>query len=179
MKPKKSTKRVLFFDSKGKFVSPKARYDGGIARVMVSRGRRYVEVYKKAKADLTPAQLANVTTRQEFESLPESYIFLGEIKTKSKYQVWDLANKLDAMKGVRRKLLKIDVMVQDGKRLKIIPMYHIIKANKKSSYHLFRRINDLLGANNYYTYDRVGSKLLSDRRGKKISIKGLRISEVM
>jgi hypothetical protein len=70
-------------------------------------------------------------------------------------------------------------MVEDGKRLKVMPMYHIIKSNKKSSYHIFRRINDLLGANNMFTYDRIGSKLLADRRGKKVRIKGIRISEVL
>jgi hypothetical protein len=106
-------------------------------------------------------------------------MFKGELNPKSKYQVWDLANKLDSMKGIRRKLLKIDVMVEDGKRLKVMPMYHIIKSNKKSSYHIFRRINDLLGANNMFTYDRIGSKLLADRRGKKVRIKGIRISEVL
>jgi hypothetical protein len=176
---KKSTKRVLFFDARGKFVSARQRYDGLVDRVMVSRGRRYVEVFKKVRSDLNPQQLANVTTRQEFESLPESYMFKGELKPKSKYQVWDIANKLDSMKGIRRKLLKVDVMVEDGKRLKVMPMYHIIKSNKKSSYHIFRRINDLLGANNMFTYDRIGSKLLADRRGKKVRIKGIRISEVL
>lgn len=179
MKSKKQTKRVLFFDSKGKFVSARSRYDGVVSRVMVSRGRRYVEVFSKTKTDLTPQQLANVTTRQEFESLPESYMFKAELKPKGKYQVWDLANQLDQMKGIRRKLMKVDVMVQDGKRLKVIPMYHIIKSNKKSSYHLFRRMNDVLGANNLFTYDRIGSKVLADRRGKKVSIKGIRISEVL
>jgi hypothetical protein len=44
---------------------------------------------------------------------------------------------------------------------------------------MFRRLNDLLGANQMFEYDRLKGKVLADRRGKKVTVIGARISEVL
>lgn len=176
MAPTFRQRKVIFKGAKGKFVSPTDRYSDKVKAVYVYRGGRYVKVADGAQ---TPSSLAMVTSRQEFDSLPEAYKFVKEYKPKGKYQAWNLAQQIDETKRIRRKLMKFVVKVKDGKRLRRISFYNYIKANQKRSYQLFKRINEELGTSRLFLYDKIGGKIMADRRGKKVAISSIEAFEVL
>lgn len=153
------------------------RYKPGVAQIQVVRNRRYLTV---AERPLPPEDLANLLSQREFESLPEALIDKGFFTSKSKYKAWDIADKIDKTKGIRRKDLKYTVIVQDGRQRREFSFYHKIKRNTQSSYTLFRRINQELGLEGLYIYrELAGGKILADRTGKQVKLIGIKVEEII
>ena len=144
--------------------------------IQAYRGGRYVKV---AGEGVSPERLSNVLSQREFEALPEASILIRDIKSTAKYRSWDVAEKIDATKGIRRKQLKITMELIDGKRKRVITFYHRIKRNTKSSYRLFQRINEEIGFEGMFLYKSAGGKLISDRRGRKVTLGNVRVEEVV
>ena len=182
-RPKKSEyKPVVFRDEYGRLVSPEDRYKLADS-VWVWRGGpkkgKYVPVVE-GKKNIKPDVLVDVLYQPEFESLPPAYGQERSYKPKTnKYTVWNLAEQLDKTKGIRRKMLKVDVDVMDGKRLRRVSLITRIKRSGKASYQVFRSLTRALGAKGLFEYDRIGSKILTDRRGRKVSVKGMKVSEMI
>lgn len=171
--------RVIFKDKHGKFVKHADRYKPGVVqKVFVKRRDRYVPVVEKG--GLTPEMLADVTTRDEFESMPEAVREIKTFSSKKKYKAWDIAEQIDRSKGMRRKLLKITMEVEGvGRKPKFISFYHEINTNKSRSYHLFKRMNDAIGFENMNFYKTAGGKALSERSGKSVKLKTVKVEEVI
>jgi len=180
MAKKQPQPRVLFRDAKGRYVSASHRYTKAVVVEAIRRGHSFDLVDTSLTGGkITPQVLAQVLTKTEFESLDEALSPFKTFTTKKKYAAWDICEQVDKTKGARRKTLKYTMEVMDGKRMKKVSFYHIIKRNGKSSYGLFRRMNQELGLEGMYTYDKVGSKILADRKGKKITLKRVVVEVVV
>lgn len=176
--PKKrpAPKRVIYRDAKGRFVAGRERYSKKVKMVQAVRGGELVVI---AKRPLTPKMLADLLNQREFEAQPEAIRKLKDYTPKGKYQAWDLAEQIDKTRGVRRKTLKITMDLDDGGRKRTIEFYHTIKRTKTSSYQIFRRINQEVGIEGFFLYDKVGSKIIADRKGKQVKIIGMTVNEVI
>jgi len=173
----KMSRRIILRDSKGRFLPASERYKGKVKTVQVKRRDKYVTVVEQGK--VTPETLAEVTTREEFESLSEALGRRFHFETKRKYRAWHISEQIDKTKGLRRKLLKITLNLRDGKRLRPVAFYHEITANQKRSYQLFQRINNAVGMEGAYLYDRIGGKIIADRKGKKMTLESVDVQEVL
>lgn len=172
---------LLFKGYDGRFIKHSERYTDKVASAWAYRSGRYVDLFHPEYTGklIKPEDLMIVLRRDEFERLPEAVRPIASFKPKSRYQVWNLSEQIDKTKGMRRKLIKLTIRVRDGRRLRKVTMYTKVKGNQKRSYQIFKQVNDALGAEGFFTYDRVGTKLLADRRGKKISIEGIDVEEVI
>ncbi len=168
--------RVIFRDVKGRFVKGAERYTDKVKMVQGYRGGEYVKLVERKP---TPELLADVLNQREFESLPEALVKLKDFKPKGKYQAWNLAEQIDKTKRIRRKNLKFTLTIQDGKRRKVLEFYHHIKRNTASSYQIFRRINQEIGLEGMFLYDKVGGKHIADRKGKQVTIVGMKVEEII
>lgn len=169
--------RVIFRDKSGKFMRGEDRYKPEVAMVQVVRRGAYITV---AERGLPPEGLADLLNQREFESLPEALIQKGFYKSGKKYKAWDIAEQIDKTKGIRRKQMKYTVVVQDGTQRKSFSFYHHIKRNSQSSYALFRRINQELGLEGYFLYNKTpGGKLMADRTGKQVKLLGINAEEII
>lgn len=169
--------RVLFRDKKGRFVSPKYKYEKKVKSVQVRRGGRYVTVIEKGQ--VTPEKLAHVTNRYEFEKLPPSYESAGIVKPAGKYKAWDAAKKVDALRGLRGKTVKVEFDIYDGKRKRTMSFHYHMKKGTKASYGIFTEINEQLSGSGLYLYDKLKGKILADRRGKQVTMGEVRVSEMI
>jgi hypothetical protein len=167
--------RVTFRDAAGKFLPATERYSGKVAMVQVKRNKQWITL---ANRELPPDDLVQVLNQREFESLPEALVDVKDYKSKSKYKAWDISEQIDRTKRLRRKNLKFTVTIMDGTRRKSIAFYHNIKRNSASSYALFRRINQEIGLEGMFLYDKIGGKLIADRTGKKVSLVGIKVQEI-
>ena len=168
-------KRLLYFrDDKGRFVAGKDRY----TKATSIQAYREGELVTVLRDKITPERLAMVTSKPEFESLPEVTRPIKTFSSKKKYKLWDIADQIDKQKGLRRKLLKLTINVMDGQRLRKVELYHEITANQPRSYQLFKRFNEHLGIDGLVAYDKVGGKLMADRRGKKVKVQSVMVEEV-
>jgi hypothetical protein len=172
----KRTPRVIFRDIKGRFMNPRDRYKSEVAMVQVVRNREYMIVSERM---LPPDSLVNVLNQREFESLPEALVQKKFYQTKKKYAAWDIAEQIDRTKKIRRKDLKLTVELQDGKQKRKVVFYHRIKRNNPSSYHLFRRINQEIGLEGFFLYNKAGGKVLADRTGKQVKLIGINVEEII
>jgi len=145
--------------------------------VQVWRGGQYVRVVEGKHP--SPDELVQVLNQREFESLPEALAKVKTYTSTSKYQAWNIAEQIDKTKGTRRKNLKITLVLDDGGRERKLELYHQIKTNKASSYQIFRRINQEVGLEGFFLYDKVGGKILADRRGTQVTIKSVRVDKVV
>jgi len=177
MAKKGSPIRVVFRDPLGRFMRQADRYKPGVAMVQAVRNKRYIIL---AERGLPPESLINVLSQREFESLPEALIDRGDYTSKKKYKAWDIAEQIDRTRGIRRKQLKFTIRILVGKRQKSVTFYHKIKRNTASSYAIFRRINQELGLEGYFLYDRTPSgKVLADRTGKQVHLQGIDVEEII
>jgi hypothetical protein len=177
MKRKSGSKiRVIFRDKDGRFIPQSDRYTKRVAKIQVVRNRKVRDI---ASGPLSSKDLAQVLSQREFESLTEATKLVKTFSSKKKYKAWDIASQIDKTKGLRRQNLKLTVMVNDGGRQKKFTFYHNIKRNSKSNYQIFRRINQEIGLEGMFLYDRVGGKFLSDRTGKKVSLLGIKVEKVV
>ena len=168
--------KVVFRNKKGQFIPARDRYTADVAMVQVVRRREYIIV---AERRLKPDELVNVLNQREFETLPEALVEMKTYTSRSKYKAWDIAEQVDKTPRVRRKNLKYTLTMLDGNRRREISFYHNIKRNTQSSYSLFRRINQEIGLEGMFLYDRVGGKMLADRRGKQVKLVNIKVEEVV
>ena len=176
--PEKKPSRIIFRDERGRFVSATRRYEKGLVRsVGVRRRNRYVEVIT---GPVTPEKLADVTSRQEFESLPPAFSKMAEYKSTTKYKAWDIAGKIDKTKRIRRKLIRVTMELKSGERKRSVSFYTRINRNQSASYNIFQRMNEALGLENMYLYDKTPSgKLIEGRKGEKVRLTRVIVDEVI
>jgi len=145
--------------------------------IQVVRRKEYIIV---AERPLPPESLADVLSQPEFESLPEALKFRKLFESRKKYKAWDIADQIDQTKAVRRKNLKFTIVLQDGRQKREVQFYHQIKRNAQSSYSIFRRINEEIGLEGYYLYNKTpGGKILADRTGRQVHLVGIKMEEVV
>lgn len=170
--------RVVFRDKSGRFVKEEDRYKRGlVAVVQVKRRGRYVNVFEEGK--LTPEALADVTTRQEFEELATSFREIKSYKSSAKYKAWDVAQQIDSTPSIRRKLIKVEMFLSDGARTRVVNFYTKINKNQKASYNLFQRMNEAIGFDNMFLYNKIGRRAIEGRVGRKVSLTKVLVSEVL
>ncbi len=170
-------KKLIFLNSKGKFVKESERYQKA-TRVLRKYRRKWVEIYHRDEP-ISPKTLANLVPRDEFESLAANYGNPVGITTKAKkYVAWSLANRLDKneVRGLRGHTAKVSMKVRDGKRQRTITFYHRFRRKGSYAYSVFKAMNQALGSEGLYFYNRLGSKLLPDRVGRKIHLEGLEVA---
>lgn len=175
-KKKKIVKRVIFRDAGGKFLPQSERFTKKVAMVQVVRHGSFITLAKKP---LSSNDLAQVLSQTEFESLKEALKLVKVYRSSKKYKAWDIAEQIDKTKKLRRKDLKFTLVVNDGGRQKSFSFYHQIKRNSKSSYQLFRRLNQEIGLEGMFLYDKIHGKLMADRTGKKVSLVEVIVQEVV
>lgn len=168
---------VRFRGWDGKFVPAEDRFSGKVKAVEAKRRGRWV--YLIEDGDVSPKTLAVVLNRREFEDIPAAYDVIGEFKPHSKYQAWNVAEQIDNTRGVRRKLLRVKVVVDVGGKKKQVQFYQKINKNQKSSFRIFQRINETLGAEGLYTYKTINGKMITERKGKKVTIDKVIVEEVL
>lgn len=177
MPKEKPPARIRFIDKKGRFVSAEKRYEKDkVARVQVKRRNRYVDVIV---GKVTPEKLADVTSRQEFESLPPAHHQVAEFKSTKKYKAWDIAGKINSTKRVRRKLLRVTMEIDDKGRKRKVDFYTRINRNSSAQYNIFSRMNEALTGGKFFLYDRVSGKKIEGRKGKKVSLLRVTVDEVL
>lgn len=168
---------VRFRGHDGRFVPAEDRLKKKVKSVEAFRRGRWVTLIDGGK--ITQKDLAVVLNRKEFEEIPAAYQPIKDISPRSKYQAWNLAEQIDKMRGVRRKLLRIKIVVDVGGKKKSIQFYQKINQNRKSSARIYHRINEALGAEGYYTYKSINGKTISERKGKQVKIVKASIEEVL
>ena len=177
MAKKKTKQRVIFRDSSGKFLPQAERFTKKVAMIQVVRNKRYVTV---AEESLASKDLTQVLSQREYESLSEATTLVKDFTSGKKYKAWDIASQIDETKGIRRQDLKVTIVVNDGGRQKSFSFYHQVKRNTASSYQLFRRINQEIGLERMFLYDKTpGGRLLPDRTGKQVKLVKVRLEKVV
>jgi len=176
---------VAFRDKQGKFVKHSERFTDKVFMLQAYRSGQMDELsvrdvrHPKPGPLVTPEHLATLLVPREYESLGEATLPIASFESGSKYKAWDIAEQIDQMKGIRRKDLKLNIVIQDGDRERTITMYHKIKGNGPSSYRLFQRFNEEIGFEGYYLYKTAGGKIIADRRGRKVSLKRIDVEEIV
>ncbi len=170
-------KKLMFFGKNGKLVKESERYQKA-TKVMRKFRRKWVPIYER-DTPITPKTLADLVPRDEFEALAANYGEPKSITTKAKkYVAWSLANKLDKneVRGLRGHTAKVSMKIRDGKRLRVVTFYHRFRRKGSFAYSVFKAMNTAIGAEGLHLYNRLGSKLLPDRKGKKAHLEGLDVS---
>lgn len=174
-KDKRKGRRVIFRDARGRFVKESERYQKAVSVQRLFRGK-YVTV-TEGKRRLTPKRLAELINQDEFEALPANYSDAVNIETKArKYTAWDLANRLEKTRGLRGKVLRVTMVLQDGSRTRRVTFFRKMKQRGAAAYGFFRQMNEAIGNEKMYLYNRIMSKLFPDRRGKQVNLKRLEVS---
>lgn len=168
-------RKVIFRDDKGRFVAESERYQRATSVQKLFRGK-YETIVDHKK--VTPRLLADLLTRDEFESMAANYSPPITLETKAKkYSAWDLANVAEGVRGLRGHMTKVTMNLQDGDRLRKVTFFHKVSRKGKFSYQLFRHMNSAIGNEKLFLYNRIGSKLLPDRKGKQVHLKSIEISK--
>lgn len=174
--------RLIFLDSKGRLVRDDERYSKKVKYVEAYRRGRYVRIIEDG--GVTPEKLVDLVTREEFESLPETYgnaIIRGT--RARKYKAWDLAGKVVKERGMRGKSLRLTFRFKDGKRIKKLTLFFQPKkysTNAQNQTALWSAITRTLGVENKAEYDKVRSRFLEDRKGTtKITLQDVTIEKVL
>lgn len=171
-KDRRKGQKVIFRDDRGRFVSPKERYQKATTVQRLFRGK-YHTVIEKRK--VTPKLLVSVINQDEFEDLPANYADDKPVESKAqKYRAWDLAGKLEKQRGVRGKVLRVTMNIMDGKRMREVTFFHRIRRRGPMQYSIFKAMNEAIKNEGGYLYNRIGSKLLPDRKGKHFHLAGIR-----
>lgn len=176
--PRRVSTKVVFRDKDGHFVKAEDRYVKGKVKTMeVMRRGKLVVVAEGGK--FTPERIARVTTRQEFEALPDAFEPVKTFTSNKKYQAWDIAEKIDRTPGMRRKLLRVTLEVQVGTRTRRVHFYQKLRSNQRGNITLWRRINETLGFEGLYTYrDKPDGTRIPGRIGRKTTLKSVVVDEV-
>ncbi len=130
------------------------------------------------KRKVTPKSLVDLLPRDTFESLAPNYAAPVEVAPQAKkYTAWDAAGKAQNLRGIRGHMVKVEMLIRDGKQTKKIGFYTKIRRKGAFQYSLFRSMNRALANEKTYLYNRIGSKLLPDRKGKKVHLVSIAISK--
>lgn len=174
--PKKPRgRKVVFRDALGRFVAEKERYQKAVMVQRVIKGK-YITV-TEGKTRVTPKRLVELVPQDEFEALPAAYKDPEAIMTKAKkYTAWDLSTKMEKIRGIRGKMLKVTMMIRDGDRMKEISFFRRVKRRGNFAYGFFRAMNEAIGNEGGYLYNRVASKIFPDRRGRQVNLIGIKYS---
>jgi hypothetical protein len=167
---------VLFRDKLGRFMKQSERYGKNLAMVQRRLHDRYVTV-KRGRVE--PMELASLLNRRQFEALAEASREIRTYKSRRKYAAWDIAEQIDKTPRVRHRILKITLDLVDGKRMRKVTIYHTIKTKKASNISIWKHINQAVGLEGMQLYSQVGGKILSDRVGRKVSLKSVKLEEII
>lgn len=173
-------RKVVFRDARGRFVAESERYQRATTMQRQFRGR-WVTVVKGTKV-LTPRRIAELLPRDEFEALAPNYGPVREVRPEvRKYTAWNVAEQVQrgAVRGVRGRVIKVTMKLLDGKRMRKVPFYYRVRRKGNFAYGLFKEMNAAIGNQALFLYDRVGSKLLPDRKGRKVRLTGVDIQVEM
>lgn len=171
--------RIIFRDSKGRFVSPRERYQKASTvqvRRLVRGKLNYYTVVEHEKFDAE--MLAVVLRQDEFESLPPTYEPFKAYIPKGKYAAWEASGQIDKTKGLRGSLVRVTMQVQDGKRTRMISFMHRITRKHNQQAAMFYHMNEVLGNNNMYLYNKFRNKLLTDRVGRQVRLTAVALEKV-
>lgn len=173
---------MIFRDAKGRIVAAKDRYSKKVKTVQAVRGGRYVNIIEDG--DVTPKKLVDLVSREEYEAMPVVYGKSEMAVTKAtKYRAWGLAGAVTKQRGVKGKLLKLDIGLIVGKKKKSITVFFQPKkyaSNSKNQTALWSTIVRTLGLENVSEYDKLPNRIFQDRRGtKKGKITGIKVSRVI
>lgn len=175
--PQAAKSKIRFRDEHGRFVKQEERYQKAVKVEKLFRGKW--ETIAEGKKVITPKRLVDILNRNEFESLAPNYSSPTTIKpTARKYTAWDAANKIGGLRGIKGHMMKVTMNIRDGDRLRKISFYRRVSRKKKySPYGMFRQMNQALGNEKLYLYNRIGSKLLPDRKGKSVHLESIEVSK--
>lgn len=142
---------------------------------------KFVEVWASEKGKkLTPKNLADLLPRPEFEALAPNYGPERRIEPKDKrFTAWDLSQQVNKLRGVRGHTVKVTMTIKDGKQFKHITFYRRAKRKGDLTYGFFRQANAAVGNDGAYLYNRIGSKLFPDRKGRKVKLVSYDVSVEM
>jgi CRISPR/Cas system-associated protein endoribonuclease Cas2 len=170
---------VRFRGKDGRFVPAEERFTQAVSVEAYRRGRWVYLIEEKKAGKINPKDLAIVLNRKEFENIAPAFDPIKTVKPRSKYQAWNIAEQIDKTRGVRRKLLRVKLTIQVGTKKKQVQFYQKINKNQKSSARIYHRINEVLGAEGYYTYKSVNGRLVTERKGKKVKILKAEVEQVI
>ena len=167
---------LRFRDELGRFVAQAERYQKAIT-VERKVGRRWHKITEGHRV-ITPARLANLVPRTEFEGLAPNYGHPVEIKpTAKKFTAWDVAQQANKTRGLRGHVVKVTMNLRDGDRLRKITFYRRVKRRGDITYGFFQQMNKVIGNEKLFLYDRVGSKLIADRKGKQVHLQSIEVAK--
>lgn len=175
------SKRVLFRDELGRFVAEADRYQKAVSVQRFVKGR-YMTVTQDwrdlpvKKRRLTPKRLVDILNQDEFESLPSTFGGGRDITpTARKYVAWDLAQKAMKARGLRGKAVRVTMEIKDGDATRFISFIHQFRRKGAKPYGLFTHMNEAIGNAGGFFYNKIRSKLLSDRKGRQMHLKGIKL----
>jgi hypothetical protein len=172
----KAGRRVIFRDAKGRFVPESERYQRATSVQRLYRGS-WVTITEGGKR-ITPRRLAQLLPRDEFEMLAPNYSDPVSFRPAArKYTAWDVAGQISRARGVRGTVLRVELHLRDGRRLRKITFYR--RTRRKGSLHIpvFLAINEAIGNNKMNLYNRIGSKLFPDRKGRTVRLVQVLVSK--
>ena len=185
-KPKEMASGVVFRDTLGRFVAQAERYQKAVSaqryyRTTIKRGYEliYETILPNIGKPITPKRLVDLLPQDEFENLNPSYgkakVFVPHPKVR-KYTAWDLAHQAESQpRGMRGRLVKVTMNLKDGRATRKINFYTRIRRKGPFAIGLFLSMNKALLNEGMFLYNRVGSKLLPDRKGKKVHLQSMEI----
>lgn len=175
--PAEKGRRLMFFGAGGRMVPESRRYQDATLVKRKFRGKWHT-IYEQDEP-ITPKVLADLVPRDEFEALAPNYADPVRLETRAKkYTAWSLANHLDnnKVRGLRGHTAKVDMLLRDGKRLRKVSFYHRFRRKGSFAYGVFLAMNKAIGNEGMHLYNRLGSKLLPDRKGRKVRLIGLDVA---
>lgn len=173
-------RRVVFRDAKGRFVAESERYQRATSMQRQFRGK-WVTVVKGTRV-LTPRRIAELLNRDEFEALAPNYGPVRTVKPQvKKYTAWDVSQLIQggAVRGIRGRVIKVTMNLRDGKRLRRVSFFYRVRRKGNFAYGLFKEMNAAIGNQAMFLYDRVGSKLLPDRKGRQVRLQSVDVQAEM
>jgi hypothetical protein len=176
-KAEKPGLRVIFRGPDGRFVSQSARYQK--ATTVQRRFRKKWEtVAHTPDSVITPKRLADLLPRDEFEQLRPNYSDPVAVRPAvRKYTAWDVAGQAQSIRGLRGHTCTFTLNLRDGDRLRKVVFYRRIRRRGNFQIPLFLAMNEAIGNEKMFLYNKVGSKLLPDRKGRKVHLDSIEISK--
>jgi len=170
-------RRVVFRDRRGRFVAESERYQRATRVYRQFRGK-YHEVWTGKQ--LTPKKLANLLPRPEFEELAPNFSAERTLVPRNKhFTAWDLSQQVNRLRGLRGHMVRVTMVLRDGKQARKITFFRRAKRKGNMAYGFFRQANVAIGMEGGYLYNRIGSKFFPDRKGKRVRLVSFNVSTEM
>lgn len=179
-------KRVIFRDSKGKFVKESQRYDkdrvDSVWRFVRGRYVAVIEPYRtrKYKVKVNPELLSNLLNRYEFEKLKEATRRVRDYKSPRKYKLLDIAKQIDKTKGIRGSRIKVTIRLKEGRKTRVISFRHHLFARKSQALAIYKHMSeqlDMLG--HWVGSPKFGYKPVTDQAEAKLKLVSVSIDKVL